>query len=44
MAVVIRMFETKKLSKEKTMEIFEKLHEIGRYSQNLYEFFKREVK
>src|SRR3989338_6620648 len=44
MAVVIRLFETKRLSKKKAMEMFEKLHEIGRYSQNLYEFFKREVK
>jgi len=44
MAVVIRMFETKKLSKEKTMELLENLHNIGRYSEKLYEYFKREVK
>jgi len=38
------MFETKKLSKEKTMELLENLHNIGRYSEKLYEYFKREVK
>ena len=44
MAVVIRLYERKKLSKEETMKKLEELHIIGRYSEKLYEHFKSEVK
>ncbi len=44
MAVVIRLYERKKLSKEETIKKLEELHIIGRYSEKLYEHFKSEVK
>lgn len=44
MAVVIRLFEKKKLSKEETINKLEELYKIGRYSKELYEHFKTEVK
>jgi|SRR3989338_992663 len=44
MAVVIRLFEKKKLSKGETLSKLKNLHEIGRYSKGLYEHFKNEVK
>lgn len=44
MAVVIRLFEKKKLSKEEAVNKLEELHNIGRYSEKLYEHFKSEVK
>ena len=44
MAVVIRLFEKKKLSKKEALSKLENLHEIGRYSKGLYEHFKSEVK
>ena len=44
MAVVIRLFENNKLLKEKTAEMLENLHKIGRYSEKLYKHFKDEVK
>ena len=44
MAVVIRLYERKKLSKEETMKKLKELHIIGRYSEKLYGHFKSEVK
>ena len=44
MAVVIILFEKRILSREEAMDKLEDLHKIGRYSQELYEYFKREVK
>jgi predicted nucleic acid-binding protein len=44
MAVVIRLFEKKRLSKAETINKLEKLHLVGRYSKELYEHFKSEVK
>jgi len=44
MAVVIRLFEIKKLSKKEALDKLEGLHKIGRYSEKLYEHFKSEVK
>lgn len=44
MAVVIRLFEKKKLPKEETINKLEELNRIGRYSKKLYEHFKMEVK
>mgnify|MGYP001561561941 CR=1 FL=1 len=44
MAVVIRLFEKKKLTKENAINKLEDLHEIGRYTKELYEHFKPEVK
>ena len=44
MAVVIRLFENKKLSKDEALSKLKDLHEIGRYSKGLYEHFKSEVK
>ncbi len=43
MAIVVRLFETKKLSKPDTLEKLWTLREIGRYSQSIYEHFKSEV-
>ncbi len=43
MAIIIRLFEKKKLSKEETLRKLEELHTIGRYSKELYEHFKAEV-
>lgn len=44
MAIVIRLFEKNKLSKEEVINKLEDLHKIGRYSKELYEHFKMEVK
>ncbi len=44
MAVVIRLFEMKKLSGEEAISKLEELYRIGRYSKRLYEHFKAEVK
>lgn len=44
MAVIIRLFEKKKLSKEKALSKLKDLNEIGRYSKELYEYFKKEIK
>ena len=44
MAVIIRLFEKKKLSKEAAVNKLEDLHVIGRYSEKIYEHFKSEVK
>ena len=43
MAVIIRLHEKKKLSKEKAISKLEELHKIGRYSEKLYEHYKSEV-
>ncbi|MEK6950074.1 MAG: hypothetical protein AABX34_07680 [Nanoarchaeota archaeon] len=44
MAVVIRLFEKDKLSKEEAINKLEDLHKIGRYSKELYEHFKNQVR
>ncbi len=44
MAIVIILYEKKILTKEKTLEKLEELNKIGRYSKELYEHFKKEVK
>ena len=44
MAVIIRMYEKQKLSAEETLSKLSELNQVGRYSQKLYEHFKREVK
>ena len=44
MAVVIRLFEMKKLPKKDALDKLKDLHTIGRYSEKLYEHFKSEVK
>lgn len=44
MAVVIILYENKNLIKEKALEKLEELNKIGRYSKELYEHFKKEVK
>jgi len=43
MAIIIRLFEKKKLSKEETIDKLEELNRIGRYSRKLYEHFKEKV-
>jgi predicted nucleic acid-binding protein len=43
MAVVIRLYERKILSKQHALNKLEELHEIGRYSEKLYEYFRNEV-
>jgi len=44
MTIVIRLFEKKKLSKEEAIIKLGDLHKIGRYSKEIYEHFKSEVK
>ena len=44
MAVVIKLFERKRLSKQETINRLEDLHKVGRYSEELYEYFKDEVR
>lgn len=44
MAVVMRLYEKKMLTTEKALEKLGELNTIGRYSKELYEYFKREVK
>ena len=44
MAVIIILLEKKMLTKEKTFEKLEELNKIGRYSKDIYEYFKKEVK
>lgn len=44
MAVVIRLFEKKKLPKIEALNKLEELFRIGRYSNKLYEYFKLEVR
>ena len=43
MAVIIRLYEKKRISKQKAIEKLEELNRIGRYSKQLYEYFKGEV-
>ena len=44
MAIVVNLFESKKLSKLEALEKLKKLREEGRYSEKIYEHFKSEVK
>ena len=44
MAVVIRLFEKKKISKDDALGKLENLHKIGRYTKEIYEYFKSKVK
>ena len=44
MAIIIRLFEKNKLSKKDTLSKLEEIHNIGRYSKEIYEYFKLEVK
>ena len=43
MAVVIRLFEMKKLSKKEALDKLGDLNKIGRYSEKIYNHFKLEV-
>ena len=43
MAVIILLYEKKLLTKERTLEKLEELNIIGRYSKELYDYFKKEV-
>lgn len=44
MAIIIRLYEKKILTKERTLKKLDELNNIGRYSKDLYEYFKSEVK
>ncbi len=44
MAAVIRLHEKKKLTKEETLNKLNELNAIGRYSNEICEYFKAEVK
>jgi predicted nucleic acid-binding protein len=44
MAVIIRLFEKEVLSREEALNKLQKLNIIGRYSEELYEHFKAEVR
>ena len=43
MAVVVKLFRKKKLTKEEALEKLEKLNGYGRYSEDIYDFFKLEI-
>jgi len=43
MAIVIRLYERKRLTKENTIYRLKQLNEIGRYSKEIYEYFKNKV-
>jgi len=43
-AIIIRLYEKQKLSKDDAFEKLKKLNEIGRYSKDLYDYFKEEIK
>ena len=44
MAIIVRLYEKKKLKKDNAQSILKKLSVIGRYSEDLYEHFRSEVK
>ena len=44
MAVIVRLFKKKKLTKDDALEKLGKLYGYGRYSEDIYDFFKSEVK
>jgi len=44
MAIIIRLYEKKRISKEEAISKLKELNEIGRYSEELYEYFKNEIK
>ena len=44
MAIVVRLYEKKRLSKEKAPIKIKELNEIGRYAKEISEYFKREIK
>ena len=44
MAVVVKLFKKKKLAKVDALEKLEKLHGYGRYSEDIYDYFRSEVK
>ena len=43
MAIIIRLYEKKIISKETAKEKLKRLHNIGRYSEKIYNHFKKEV-
>ncbi len=43
MAIIIRLYEKKRLSKEETLNKLKGLHIFGRYSKQIYEHFINEV-
>ncbi len=43
MAVVVKMFKNNKLNKSEAIEKLDKLYDYGRYSEEIYRFFRSEV-
>lgn len=44
MAAVVRMYRKKSLAKDETCKYLRKLFDYGRYSENIYAFYKREAR
>ncbi len=44
MAIILRLYEKEILSKKETLSKLEELNKVGRYSKEIYEYFKMEVK
>jgi predicted nucleic acid-binding protein len=44
LAIVVRMFEKGLLTKEEAKEKLDKINDYGRYSKDVYEYFKSKVK
>lgn len=43
MAIVVNLYKKNKINKEKTLEKLEKLYHIGRYSKEIFYYFKKEI-
>ncbi len=43
MAVVLRLYEKKLLTKQEALGKLEQLHVVGRYAKEIYEYYKKEV-
>lgn len=44
MTVMIRLYDKKKLTRQEALNKLESLYEVGRYSKEIFEEFKTEVK
>ena len=44
MAAIVKLFKKEKLSREDAMEKLGKLYDYGRYSEDIYNYFRSEVK
>ncbi len=43
LAVLVRLYEKKKITKQEAQEKLQQLYTIGRYAKDIYEYYKKEV-